>query len=752
MPRLALFASLSLIPIVFGDSDVWSNPCDLARWKGAKFCDVKLDLDTRSADLVAKISDDDKAGLLTNSAFAAPSVNLSSYQWWSEALHGVGQSPGVSFKDQCPFATIYPQVQTTSQSWNKTLFAALGTAIATEGRAMANLGHAGLTFWAPNINVYRDPRWGRGQETPGEDPHMNGVYAEEFVKHFQFGPEDPTRLRASSCCKHFEAYSFENAHGITRHNQNAILDVKDTMDTYRPAFEQCVVKGQASGIMCSYNSVNGVPSCASEDLLNGLLRTDWKFDGYITSDCGAVEDVYDQHNYTHTIAETFNATFSAGMDSDCGDFASPDAVKKAVAKGVFKMETIDKALRNLVRVQMRLGMFDPEDEQPFKKLGLESINTKEHQELSIDAARQGVVLLKNDNSSLPFAKKQGLKIAVIGPNANATEVLQGNYIGVPPFIVSPLMGLSKYGTVTYKPGCKDGPRCENRIGFLNALVAVENADIAVLVMGLNQSIETEANDRTSIALPEGQVDLILKAGDVAAQSGTKLVLVLVAGGSCDLSFAKENPNIKSILWVGYNGQSGGDALAQAIFGEFSPSGKLTQTIYFANYTKQVSILDMRMRPDKDFPGRGYRYFKGPVVYPFAYGLSYTSFAYKFTTHPPELLSRADIAKGLKQGHGLRSTSPTIFTFKVKITNTGGRDGSEVIVGMLSPPNAGHSGAPIKTLVDFDKIFLRAGESGEVELRVTAHQFALSNQDGEYMPELGGWTLQVGDLKAISWVL
>eukprot|EP00954_Amorphochlora_amoebiformis_P017944 1322609-Amorphochlora_amoeboformis.AAC.1 len=209
MPRLALFASLSLVPIVFGDSDVWSNPCDLARWKGAKFCDVKLDLDTRSADLVAKISDDDKAGLLTNSAFAAPSVNLSSYQWWSEALHGVGQSPGVSFKDQCPFATIYPQVQTTSQSWNKTLFAALGTAIATEGRAMANLGHAGLTFWAPNMgrfipewmflvlcicggtpcsNVYRDPRWGRGQETPGEDPHMNGVYAEEFVKHFQFGP------------------------------------------------------------------------------------------------------------------------------------------------------------------------------------------------------------------------------------------------------------------------------------------------------------------------------------------------------------------------------------------------------------------------------------------------------------------------------------------------------------------------------------------------------------------------------------
>eukprot|EP00759_Apiculatamorpha_spiralis_P046662 PhF_6_TR42920/c0_g1_i5/m.65071 len=298
------------------------NPCLLPQYKSLPFCDYTLSIDARVKDIVSRLQTGEKIQLLGNNAGVAPSIGWSMYQWWSEALHGVANSPGVSYSNLIPFSTSFPQVCTTGASFDPELFREIGVAIGTEARAMANQQQAGLTFWAPNLNIFRDPRWGRGQETPGEDPFLTTTYVRNFVHSIQYHRNDTKHLLASSCCKHYAAYSLENYKGMTRFNFDALVNAQDLADTYTPAFEACVHQdgGAASGMMCSYNAVNGVPSCASSYLLTTLARQSWGFDGYITSDCGAVDWVQYAHHYTNTTDQTCSVTLKAGMDLDCGSF------------------------------------------------------------------------------------------------------------------------------------------------------------------------------------------------------------------------------------------------------------------------------------------------------------------------------------------------------------------------------------------------------------------------------------------------
>eukprot|EP00466_Bigelowiella_natans_P007213 jgi/Bigna1/89005/estExt_fgenesh1_pg.C_420054 len=736
----------------------WDNPC-IGRQKALPFCNPSKTIDQRAKDLVKRISKKDKLGLLLNGAAAAPSVEIPEYQWWNEALHGVGISPGVTFNDSMPFATSFPQVQTTSMSFNHSLFHKIGIAIGTEARAFGNEGHSGFTFWTPNINVFRDPRWGRGQETPGEDPHLNGVYAKQFVTGFQ-GSEDV--LRVSACCKHFEAYSLERVgkgkDQVTRHNFNAIVTKRDELDTYRPAFEACVREGKASGLMCSYNAVNGVPSCASSEFMTDLVRDTWGFDGYITSDCGALEDVYepDLHNYTHTVGATINATFGSGMDSNCGGFANKTNLHKAIKSGEVSWDVIDTALINLEKVRLRLGMYDPPASVPYSNLGKRDVATPQHRQLALEAAQQGITLLKNDHKALPFGKKHSksgragdLKIALIGPHANASHVMLGNYEGKPPHITTPAEAFQRYAkSVSVEYGCGNGVACNTTEGYSAALEAASKADIVVMLMGIDQSIEAEGLDRVNITLPGFQEHLSKEVAKTAAKAGAKVVLVILAGGSVDLSFARDSKQIPSILWAGYPGEAGSTAISQIIFGDVNPSGRLSQTLYPKDFVDQVSMMNMNMRPGPESPGRTYRFYTGEVIYPFAHGLSYAEFAYTWMKKPPQKIdfwraaqaAKATARSSIASLSPLGESSPPLFSISVSVTNTAGVSGSESVLLFVRPPSSGTHGAAIRTLRSFKKIRLEAGETKIVNFDVHAEDLSVARHETH---STASWTVLPG---------
>mmetsp|Transcript_18126 Transcript_18126/g.43550 ORF Transcript_18126/g.43550 Transcript_18126/m.43550 type:complete len:739 (+) Transcript_18126:71-2287(+) len=706
------------------------RPCDVSPGKDQPWCDTSKSLDERVADLVSRIPEKDVVGLFANGASGVPELNIPAYQWWSEALHGVGKSPGVTFSGKTPSATSFPQVITTASSFNTTLFRAIGSAISTEARAFNNQGHAGNTFWTPNINIYRDPRWGRGQETPGEDPVLNGEYAANFVPGMQEG-EDTNYIKSSACLKHFAAYSLENYQGMDRHHFDAEVSQQDLEDTYFPAFKAGIQKGNASGLMCSYNAVNGVPSCANTGLLNGLARKEWGFDGYITSDCGAVEDVFSNHKYDPSAEHVVSDVLEAGMDSDCGSFLDKH-MQDAITAGVVKKDDFDAALTNMFRVRMRLGHFDPADSQPYLKYGVDKINTQEHQELALEAARQGIVLLKN-NGALPLDAGKVKKIAVIGPHGNATTTMQGNYQGVAPYLVSPAEGLGKFAEISVQHGCDVDSK--DTSGIAAAADAAADADVTVLFVGIDQSQEREGHDRSNITLPGVQYELI---DAVAAKAKGAVILVVLSGGAVDLSAAKGDSRIASILWAGYPGQSGGQAIAEIVFGAVNPSGKLTQTWYPTSYLTQCSFFDMNMRSNTTTgcPGRTHRFYTGPATFKFGDGMSYTTFHH-------EILSSVQLVRGedVQAMLGSAQRQSVVAMVRATVSNTGKHDGSVVSMLMVKPPTQ-ENGAPVQQLRAFKRTALKAGESRDLEFEVTAEDLSFAHPNGFLTTVAGKWVVDI----------
>ncbi|KAL7139616.1 hypothetical protein ABFS83_09G064800 [Erythranthe nasuta] len=730
------------------------DPKDSAT-KELAFCRTDFGTADRVKDLIGRLTLQEKVRLLVNNAAAVPRLGIMGYEWWSEALHGVSNvGPGTRFGGQFPGATSFPQVITTAASFNESLWEEIGKVVSDEGRAMYNGGAAGLTYWSPNVNILRDPRWGRGQETPGEDPVVAGKYATRYVRGLQGSDGGGDRLKVAACCKHYTAYDLDNWNGVDRFHFNAQVSKQDLKDTFNVPFKSCVKDGNVASVMCSYNQVNGIPTCADPKLLKGTIRGGWRLDGYIVSDCDSVGVLFDNQHYTRTPEEAAAVSIKAGLDLDCGPFLAVHT-ENAVQRGLLNESDIDGALSNTVRVQMRLGMFDGEPSaQPYGKLGPEDVCTSSHQELALEAARQGIVLLKNDGNALPLSPQRHSSVAVIGPNSDATATMIGNYAGVPCGYTTPLQGIGKYTSTIHRVGCAN-VSCANDALFNEAVDAARQADATVLVMGLDQSIEAEFLDREGLLLPGRQQELVSK---VASASKGPTVLVLMSGGPVDVSFAQNDDKIGAIIWVGYPGQAGGAAIADVLFGTHNPGGKLPMTWYPQDYLNNLPMttMDMRSDPWRNYPGRTYRFYKGPVVYPFGHGLSYTRFVHTVVDAPavftvplhPNGTAPLSNMKLVRTSHA--QCKKLFLGVNMDVENTGSRGGSHTLLVYSAPPSdGGRHWAPQRQLVAFEKVSLPAGGRQRVAVKIhVCRQMSVVDESGIRRVPMGEHSLYIGDARHV----
>lgn len=714
------------------------------------FCNTSFKTAARVADLVKRLTLEEKIGFLVNSAASVSRLGIPKYEWWSEALHGVSYvGPGTHFNSVVPGATSFPQVILTAASFNASLFEAIGKVVSTEARAMYNVGLAGLTFWSPNVNIFRDPRWGRGQETPGEDPLLSSKYASGYVRGLQQSDDgSPDRLKVAACCKHYTAYDLDNWKGVDRFHFNAVVTKQDMDDTFQPPFKSCVIDGNVASVMCSYNQVNGKPACADPDLLSGIVRGEWKLNGYIVSDCDSVDVFYNSQHYTKTPEEAAAKAILAGLDLNCGSFLGQHT-EAAVKGGLVDESAVDKAVSNNFATLMRLGFFDGNPSKAiYGKLGPKDVCTSEHQELAREAARQGIVLLKNSKGSLPLSPTAIKTLAVIGPNANVTKTMIGNYEGTPCKYTTPLQGLTALVATTYLPGCSNVACGTAQIDEAKKIAAA--ADATVLIVGIDQSIEAEGRDRVNIQLP-GQQPLLIT--EVAKASKGNVILVVMSGGGFDISFAKNDDKITSILWVGYPGEAGGAAIADVIFGFYNPSGRLPMTWYPQSYVDKVPMTNMNMRPDpaSGYPGRTYRFYTGETIYTFGDGLSYTQFNHHLVQAPKS------VSIPIEEGHSCHSSKcksvdavqescqNLAFDIHLRVNNAGNISGSHTVFLFSSPPSVHNS--PQKHLLGFEKVFVTAKAKALVRFKVdVCKDLSIVDELGTRKVALGLHVLHVGNLK------
>ncbi|XP_019059533.1 PREDICTED: beta-D-xylosidase 1-like [Tarenaya hassleriana] len=611
---------------------------------------------------------------------------------------------------------------------------------------MYNGGTAGLTYWSPNVNIVRDPRWGRIQETPGEDPFVSGKYGASYVRGLQ-GSGNGDSLKVAACCKHYTAYDLDNWMGIDRLHFNANVTKQDLEDTFNVPFQTCVKEGNVASVMCSYNQVNGKPTCTDVDLLKNIVRGDWNLKGYIVSDCDSVEVLFNKQHYTKTPEEAVAASIKAGLDLDCGAFL-PTYTEGAVRKGLLNESDVDYAVVNTLTVQMRLGMFDG-NLGPYGNLGPGDVCTRANQDLALAAAHQGIVLLKNSaRHALPLNPTRHRTIAVIGPNSDVTQTMIGNYAGKPCAYTSPLQGISRYAQTLYLQGCVR-VSCTGNEQFDSAEMAARGADATILVMGTDLSIEAESLDRTILLLPGHQQELVSR---VARASRGPTILVLMSGGPIDVSFAQYDPFVKAIVWAGYPGQAGGAAIADIIFGKANPGGKLPMTWYPEDYVDKIPMSNMAMRPSGGFPGRTYKYYNGPVVYPFGFGLSYTTFNHTSLQAPPTKIS-VPVSSPQTSPYYVEVSQANCdkipkISLKVDVANTGTVEGSDTLFVFAKPP-VGEATALglIKQVVGFEKVLVGAGakKTIQVELDVCEH-LAVVGENGNRRIPFGKHKLYVGKVR------
>lgn len=529
-------------------------------------------------------------------------------------------------------------------------------------------------------------RRGRGMETPGEDPYLNGQYAVAYIKGMQEG-HDERYLKTISTLKHFAGYSLENWKSYNRVSFDANITNQDLVQTYLPAFEAGIKEGKAGSVMCSYNSVNGVPSCANKFLLQEILRDQWNWNGYVVSDCGAIGYVYRPHKYMPSPATAVSASLKAGTDLNCGNYYNH--LKEAIQMGLVSEEDLDRALVRLFHARIRLGMFDPWDRQPYMQYPPETIGAPEHAETALQVAHESLVLLKNDAGVLPLNVSAIKRIAILGPHYMATSAMCGSYHGTLPPIESPFdaikTALPSVNVVGMK-GCEIDS--QNKTDFETAAEVANAADVAILFMGISTGIEQEGKDRSDIGLPGVQESFIERIAMVQQ----KTILVLFNGGAVDVSAAKANENVVAMIEAFYPGMKGGKAVVDVLLGKYNPSGRLPYTIHKKEFTEQISMADMSMT---DYPGRTYRYFSGEVVYPFGHGESYTTFSYL----PEEMNTNSDDPSHRRH-------------YRVKVTNTGSVSGdTSVLVFMSFHGIKGSYTCPQSQLVGFQKVKnLAPGES------------------------------------------
>jgi beta-glucosidase len=686
-------------------------------------------LKARADDLIRRMSLAEKVAQLQNGAPAIPRLGLPAYDYWNEALHGVANNGN---------ATVFPEPVGGAASWNPGLFHQQGTIIGIEGRAKfndyatKNNGDSkwwkGLTFWTPNINIFRDPRWGRGQETYGEDPLLTSEIGIEFVKGIQ--GDDPNYMLAMACAKHYAVHSGPE---LDRHRFNAQVSDRDLYETYLPQFERVVREGKVAGVMGAYNSVGGVPACASSFLLDDLLRKQWGFDGYVVSDCDAIHDIWrpqpQYHHYVHTPEEAAAAAVKAGCNLCCG--GDYNALVRAAQKGLITEPEIDQALYHTLWTRFRLGLFDPAETVPYSKYTIKDNDTPKHGQIALEIARQSLVLLKNDGL-LPLDRSKLKRIAVIGPNGKSTSMLHGNYHGSASHPVSILHGIKQLaGTnievtfaqgspITTKPGAapwssgQDSnttrPLAELRA---EALKNAANADLIIYVGGITPAQEGEDFDRDSIELPEVQEQLVR----ALQATGKPMVMVNCSGSAMALTW--EDEHLPAILQAWYPGQAGGQAVAEVLFGEVNPSGHLPVTFYRAT-------ADLPPFTDYAMSNRTYRYFGGKPLYAFGHGLSYTKF---------------DYSNGKLAAKKVSPTGTIKVTFTVK--NSGKRAGDDVAQVYYRHVNS-KVPQPRLSLCGFARVSLQNGKSTKVSLEISAERLRYwDTEKKQYVVESGDYEILVG---------
>lgn len=830
-------------------------------YKSFPMWNYKLSVEQRVNDVVSRLTLEEKVAQMLNAAPAVPRLGILAYDWWNETLHGVARTP---YK-----VTSFPQAIGMAATWDTNSLYRMADYSALEGRAIYNKAvesgrtkdrYVGLTYWTPNINIFRDPRWGRGQETYGEDPFLTAMLGRSFVRGLQ--GEDPKYLKAAACAKHFAVHSGPEP---SRHSDNFNPTTYDLWDTYLPAFKELIVRANVAGVMCAYNAVNTQPCCGNDFLMNDILRRQWNFTGYVTSDCWAIDDFFRYHK-THK-----DATVSAvdavmhGTDLECGVTVYKTLVD-AVKTGLIKEEQIDISLKRLFTIRFRLGMFDPVSMVKYAQTPSSALEAPEHKAHALKMAQQSIVLLKNQSNTLPLSKKIK-KIAVLGPNADNEIAVLGNYNGNPSTVVSLLEGikekLGKDVEVVYekavnftndtllvhtdistlyiydgKPGVKaeyfaneklegtpvftqiekeidhywqegsipfptvpaihfsarysttitatkdevmsfeseanDGYRISindsvvidawerNRWGSRQFKLAakkgvtykiemtfrqsegdatvklragnyvktdftaianrLKDADAIIFAGGISPQLEGEempvnapgfkGGDRTSILLPAVQTEF-MKA---LKSTGKPIVFVMMTGSAIAIPW--EDENIRAIVNAWYGGQSAGTAIADVLFGDYNPAGRLPVTFYKGDN-------DLPGFSDYSMEGRTYRYFKGEALYPFGYGLSYTTFNYSALKLPKA------IAKNKK------------ITVSVIVKNTGSRAGEEVVQLYVSHQYI-KGKTPVRALKGFKRIALKAGESKLVSFTLKPEELSLASEaDGKMFQPSGKIMISVG---------
>ena len=829
-------------------------------YKSLPMWDTKLSNEKRVNDLVGRLTLEEKVAQMLNAAPAVSRLGIPAYDWWNEVLHGVARTP---FK-----VTVYPQAIAMAATWDTTSLYTMADYSALEGRAIHNKAietgrtnerYLGLTYWTPNINIFRDPRWGRGQETYGEDPFLTAMLGRAFVRGLQ--GEDPKYLKAAACAKHFAVHSGPEP---TRHSDNFNPTAFDLWDTYLPAFKELITKANVAGVMCAYNAVDNQPCCGNDQLMNDILRKQWKFTGYVTSDCWAIDDFFKYHK-THK-----DATVAAvdavmhGTDVECGQTVYKTLVD-AVKTGLITEAQLDISLRRLFLIRYRLGMFDPPAMVKYAQTPSSVLESPAHKAHSLKMAQQSIVLLKNANNTLPLSKKIK-KIVVVGPNADNSIAVLGNYNGTPSEIVTALQGIknklgsnteivyekainftndtllayenisnqyswegkqgfkaeyfnnkdqkgepvltqtentvdhfwqegqnvvgdikannfsaryttnytaTKDGDITFEIEADDGYKfsvndkdiidawARNRWGartyklktkkdsvykivvnywqgegkanvrlragnfaktnFASLTERIKDADAIVYVGGISPQLEGEemkvdypgfnGGDRTSIMLPAVQTELL----KTLHATGKPVVFVMMTGSAIAIPW--EANNIPAIVNTWYGGQAAGTAIADVLFGDYNPAGRLPVTFY-------KSDSDLPSFSSYSMDNRTYRYFKGEALYGFGFGLSYTNFKYEQLTVP------ATTTKGKK------------VKVNVKVTNTGKRDGEEVIQLYVSNQNKTIV-VPLKALKGFKRISLKAGETKVVSFELTPDNLSVVTEKGELVEPKGKVTISVG---------
>lgn len=670
----------------------------------------------RAKSLVRQMTIDERASQLKYDSAPIKRLGIPAYNWWNEGLHGVARA-GV--------ATSFPQAIGMAATFDEEMIQEIGDKVAVEARAKYNAYadkndrdiYKGLTLWSPNVNIFRDPRWGRGHETYGEDPFLTSQLGVAYIKGLQ---GDGEFLKVAACAKHFAVHSGPEA---LRHEFDAKVSQKDLYETYLPAFEACVKEGKVEAVMGAYNRTNGEPCCGSETLMEKILRTDWGFEGHYVSDCWAIRDFHEHHMITRTPIESAAKALKAGCDVNCGNTYL--FMMMALQEGLVREEDITRAAERLYTTRYLLGVFD---ETEYDQISYEQVECKAHLELAQEAARKGSVLLKN-NGILPLDKKKLQTIGVIGPNANSRASLIGNYHGTSSRYITVLEGIQdEVGEdvrVLYSEGCHLYKEKVEQLAWRQdriseALIVAEASDVVILCLGLDETLEGEegdtgnsyaSGDKVDLELPQVQKELL----EAVVKVGKPVILCLMTGSAMDLQFADQH--VDGILQTWYPGARGGKAVADLLFGRYSPSGKLPITFY-------KDLEGLPEFTDYSIKGRTYRYLEKEPLYPFGYGLTYSKV----------IVKSAEIVGKIVPNEA--------FFIKAVVENIGSYDTDEVVQVYVKDLESSYA-VKNSSLCAFKRIHLKQNEIYEMLLKVPYTALYAVNDAGEKVLDSTSFLFTVG---------